>query len=95
MLQKAHTALRMRGVMKNLIFATVLAVSVTGCTTLEKTATGAGAGAAIGAAATHSVGGAIVGAFIGGIGTFLATTADGYCQYRRYDGRIITRRCHF
>lgn len=81
--------------MKNLIIGCLLAVSLAGCTTIEKTASGAGVGAAIGAATTKTVGGAVVGAFIGGIGTFLATTADGRCQYRRYDGRIITRRCHF
>ncbi|MGI9399729.1 MAG: hypothetical protein ACR2O0_00620 [Rhizobiaceae bacterium] len=81
--------------MKKLTIGVLLAISLAGCTTIEKTATGAGVGAAIGAATTKTVGGAVVGAFVGGIGTFLATTADGFCQYRRFDGTIITRRCHF
>jgi hypothetical protein len=81
--------------MKNLILGSVLALALAGCTTMEKTASGSLAGAAIGAAATKSVPGAVVGAFIGGIGTFLATTANGQCQYRAPDGSIITRRCHY
>lgn len=81
--------------MKKFIAASLLALSLAGCTTVEQTATGAGVGAVVGATATKSVAGAVVGAFIGGIGTYLATTADGRCRYRALDGRIITRRCHY
>ena len=81
--------------MKKIILASLMAITLAGCTTFEKTASGAAAGAAIGGVATKSVGGAVAGAFIGGIGTFLVEVADGFCQYRRSDGRVITRRCHY
>jgi len=47
----------------------VTAVGLAGCTTGEKIATGAGVGAAIGAATTHSLGGVLIGAAIGGVAT--------------------------
>jgi len=82
-------------VMKKSAIAAVAALTLAACTTVEKTASGTGVGALVGAVATDSVGGAVVGAFIGGIGTYLATTADGNCQYRNSRGQVYTRRCHW
>ena len=81
--------------MKSLFIVSAMALSLAACSTAEKTATGAGVGAVVVGAATSSVGGAVVGAFIGGFGTYLATTANGNCQYRRRDGSIYTRKCHY
>lgn len=73
----------------------VVVGALVGCTTTEKTASGAGIGAAIGAVASNSVGGAVAGALIGGFGTFLVELADGQCQYRNSRGRVYTTRCHW
>jgi len=69
--------------------------ALTACTTVEKTAAGAGVGAAAGAAITRSAGGAVAGALIGGFGTFLLEVSDGMCQYRNSKGQIYTTRCHW
>ena len=82
-------------VMKKSAIAIVAALTLAACTTAEKTVSGTGVGAAIGAVATRSVGGAVVGAVIGGFGTYIATTANGNCQYRNSKGQIYTRRCHW
>ena len=82
-------------VIKKCAIAAVAALAITACTTAEKTATGTGVGALVGAVATNSVGGAVVGAMIGGIGTYIATTGGGNCQYRDANGHIYTRRCHW
>ncbi|MCC0035789.1 MAG: hypothetical protein H6887_11060 [Hoeflea sp.] len=65
------------------------------CTTTEKTVSGAGIGAAVGAIATNSAGGAVAGALIAGFGTYLFETADGRCQYRNSKGKVYTTRCHW
>ncbi|WP_419911148.1 hypothetical protein [Hoeflea sp.] len=49
----------------------------------------------VGGAVTRSAGGAVVGALIGGFGTYLAETADGRCQYRNSRGQVYTTRCHY
>ena len=82
-------------VMKKSAIAAVAALTLAACTTAEKTASGTGVGALVGAVATDSVGGALIGGAIGGIGTYLATTADGNCQYRNSRGQVYTRRCHW
>jgi hypothetical protein len=82
-------------VMKKSAIAAIAALTLAACTTAEKTASGTGVGAAVGAVATKSVGGAVVGAVIGGFGTYIATTADGNCQYRNSKGQVYTRRCHW
>ena len=82
-------------VMKKCAIAAIAALTLTACTTTEKTASGTGVGALVGAIATDSVGGAVVGGLIGGLGTFIAVTAGGNCQYRNSKGQIYTRRCHW
>ncbi|WP_421855365.1 hypothetical protein [Oricola sp.] len=81
--------------MLTLSVVVIAAGAIAGCTTAEKTASGAGVGAIVGAAATNSAGGAVVGALIGGFGTFLVETADGRCQYRNSRGQVYTTRCHW
>ncbi len=84
--------------MKMLAAALVIlsAGSLAACTSNERTATGAGVGAAIGAAvSSNPLGGAAVGAVIGGFGTYIAEVADGKCQYRNSKGQIYTTRCHW
>ena len=81
--------------MKGLVIAFAAATTLAACTTTEKTASGAGVGAAVGAIATKSAGGAVAGALIGGFGTFLIETADGRCQYRNSRGQVYTTRCHW
>lgn len=76
--------------------AAIVAVgTLTACTTTEKTASGAGIGAAVGAIASKSAGGAVAGALIGGFGTYLVEVADGKCQYRNSKGQVYTTRCHW
>ncbi len=82
-------------VMKNSAIAAVAALALTACTTVEKTAIGTGAGAAIGALAFRTPLGLVAGAVIGGVGTYLVNTGDGNCQYRNSNGQIYTRRCHW
>ncbi len=77
------------------VIALALILPLAACTTAEKTASGAGIGAAVGAVATRSAGGAVAGALIGGIGTYLWEVGDGKCQYRNSKGQIYTRRCHW
>ncbi len=81
--------------MKALVIAFFAAAALTACTTTEKTATGTGIGAAVGAAAFRTPLGLVAGAVIGGVGTYIATTRDGNCQYRNSKGQIYTRRCHW
>jgi len=83
--------------MRVLKVAIVLAAvgTLAACTTTEKTASGAGIGAAVGAIASKSAGGAVAGALIGGFGTFLFEVADGKCQYRNSRGQVYTARCHW
>jgi len=73
----------------------LLAATLGGCTTAEKTLTGTAAGATAGALLTNSVGGAVAGAVIAGFGTFLLETADGKCQYRNSKGQVYTTKCHW
>ena len=82
-------------VMKKCAIAAVAALAITACTTAEKTATGTGVGALVGAAVFRTPAGLLAGAAIGGIGTYLATTGGGNCQYRDANGHIYTRRCHW
>jgi hypothetical protein len=82
-------------VMKKCAIAAIAALALTACTTLEKTATGTGVGAAVGAIAFQTPLGLVAGAVIGGVGTYLATTGGGNCQYRNSKGQIYTRRCHW
>ena len=82
-------------VLKKCAIAAVAALTLTACTTAERTASGAGIGAAVGAAAFRTPAGLVAGALIGGVGTYIATTANGNCQYRNSRGQIYTRRCHW
>ena len=81
--------------MKALVIALVAAVALTACTTVEKTAIGTGAGAAIGGLVFQTPLGLVAGAVIGGVGTYLVNTGNGNCQYRNSKGQIYTRRCHW
>lgn len=81
--------------MRALLIAIAAAATLTACTTTERTIAGTGIGAAVGGLATRSAGGAIAGALIGGIGTYLYEAGDGKCRYRNSRGRIIIRRCHW
>lgn len=86
--------------MKNILIAAavVSSMALAGCTTSEKIASGAGVGAAIGAATTHNLGGALAGAAIGGIGTaiFVKNQHNGWCTYRNPNtGRLFTARCRY
>ena len=78
-----------------LAIVTATCLALTACTTAEKTVSGAGVGALVGAAVSDSPGGLVAGALIGGVGTYLATTRDGNCQYRNSRGQVFTRRCHW
>ena len=82
-------------VMKKLAIAAIAALALTACTTAEKTVTGTGVGALVGAAVSNSPGAVVAGAVIGGVGTYLATTSGGNCQYRNSKGQVYTRRCHW
>ena len=82
-------------VMKKYAIAAIAALALTACTTLEKTATGTGVGAAVGAIAFNTPLGVVAGALIGGGITYLANAGDGNCQYRNSKGQIYTRRCHW
>ena len=82
--------------MKKLIVAVALVGILASCTPEEKgTAIGAGAGAAIGGAVTHSWGGAAVGAVAGGlIGNLIGRSQrPGYCIYRDRHGQRYEARC--
>jgi hypothetical protein len=81
--------------MNTILVALAATFALAACTTVEKTAAGAGVGAAAGAALTRSAGGAVAGALIGGFGTFLVEVGDGQCQYRNSKGQIYTTRCHW
>ena len=82
-------------VMKKCAIAAIAALALTACTTVEKTAIGTGVGAAVGGLAFRTPLGLVAGAVIGGVGTYIATTANGNCQYRNSKGQIYTRRCHW
>ncbi len=73
------------------------AIGLAGCTTGEKIATRAGAGAAIGAATTNSLGGALIGAGIGAIATAVVVKDmhNGWCTYRAPSGRLYNARCRY
>lgn len=73
------------------------AIGLAGCTTGEKIASGAGVGAAIGAATTHSLGGALIGAGIGALATavIVKDMHNGWCTYRAPSGRLYNARCHY
>jgi hypothetical protein len=75
----------------------VTAVGLAGCTTGEKIATGAGVGAAIGAATTHSLGGVLIGAALGGVATAIVVKDlhNGWCTYQAHDGHRYNARCHY
>ena len=76
-----------------IVVASVAALSA--CTTAERTATGAAVGGAVGGLATGSAGGVAAGAVIAGLGTYLYQTRDGQCRYRKSNGTIVTRKCHW
>ena len=82
-------------VMNKCAIAGIAALALAACTTAEKTVSGAGVGALVGAVVSNSPGAIVAGAAIGGIGTYLATTSDGNCRYRNSHGHIFTRRCHW
>ncbi|MEJ0097643.1 MAG: hypothetical protein WDM84_06605 [Bauldia sp.] len=54
-------------------------------------------GAAIGAATTHSLGGALIGAAIGGVGTAIVVkdNHNGWCTYRARDGHLYNAHCRY
>jgi len=79
----------------SMALAVVAAVTLAGCTTTERTATGAGVGAVVGGVLGKSPGGVVAGALIGGFGTYIAEVADGRCQYRNSRGEVYTTRCHW
>lgn len=83
--------------MKNFIYAAAVAMTVAGCTTVERdAAVGGVAGAAIGGLATGRVEGAVIGGVVGAAGGVLLgqATRRGYCEYRdRRSGRIYVDRC--
>ena len=81
--------------MRALVISLVAALALAGCTTSERVASGAVAGGVAGGAIARNPGGVVVGALIGGVGTFIAETADGQCQYRNSQGQVYTRRCHW
>jgi hypothetical protein len=71
--------------MMKLVYALVasLMLAITGCTTAEQAGTVGGTE------------GALIGAVAGGVGGYLiGRTADGRCQYRTRDGRIVYDRCY-
>jgi hypothetical protein len=80
-----------------LVLTAASALGLAGCTTGEKIATGAGVGAAIGAASTHTLGGALIGAGIGAIATAVVVKDlhNGWCTYRAPSGRLYNARCHY
>ncbi len=82
-------------VIKKWAIAAIAALALAACTTAEKTVSGAGVGALVGAVVSNSPGAIVAGAAIGGIGTYLATTSDGNCRYRNSKGQVFTRRCHW
>ncbi len=75
----------------------VSAMGLAGCTTGENIASGAGVGAAIGAATTHTLGGALIGGAIGGIGTAIVVKNmhNGWCTYRSRSGHLYNARCRY
>lgn len=83
--------------MKKLFIVAAALVSLTACTTTEKTAAvGAGAGAIIGGVTTNTVAGAAVGAAIGGVaGALVGRVAgsDEMCYYRDSRGNLYRDYC--
>lgn len=82
--------------MKKIIAAVAIIGTLAACTPEERgTAIGAGAGAAIGGAVTHSWGGAAVGAVAGGlVGNLIGRShRQGYCIYRDRHGNRYEARC--
>jgi uncharacterized protein YcfJ len=82
--------------MKKIIVAIALIGTLASCTPEERgTAIGAGAGAAIGGAVTHSWGGAAVGAVAGGlVGNLIGRSQrQGYCIYRDRNGNRYEAPC--
>ena len=83
---------------KTIVALTVVsAIGLAGCTTGENIASGAGVGAAIGAATTHSLGGALIGAGIGALATavIVKDLHNGWCTYRAPSGRLYNARCRY
>jgi len=85
--------------MKQIVIAVAMVstLAVAGCTTGEKIATGAGVGAAIGGAATHTLVGAAIGAGIGAVATavIVKNYHNGWCTYRAADGHLYRARCNY
>lgn len=83
--------------MKKLVIAIALIGTLASCTPEEQgTAIGAGSGAIIGGAVSHSWGGAAVGAVAGGlVGNLIGRSQrQGYCVYRDRYGRRYEARCN-
>lgn len=81
--------------MKQLAIVLLCIAALSGCTTAQRTATGAGVGAAAGGLLTGTAGGAVAGALIAGFGTYLYETRDGKCRYRNSKGKVYTTKCHW
>lgn len=81
--------------MKALVISLAAALALAGCTTSERVASGAVAGGVAGGIIGKNPGGVVVGALIGGFGTFIAEVADGRCQYRNSKGEVYTTKCHW
>ncbi|MDE1156727.1 MAG: YMGG-like glycine zipper-containing protein [Neorhizobium sp.] len=83
--------------MKKLLLVAAMVGALASCTSTEKgTAIGAGSGALIGGAVSHSWGGAAVGAVAGGlVGAAIGESQKhpGYCVYRDRYGRTYEARC--
>jgi uncharacterized protein YcfJ len=83
--------------MMKIVYALVasLMLAITGCTTAEQAGTVGAVGGGLVGAAIGGTEGALIGAVAGGVGGYLiGRTADGRCQYRTRDGRIVYDRCY-
>lgn len=80
--------------MKRIFAIIVVGLSISACTTTEKTAvTGAAIGAGAGALINGGKG-AVAGAVIGGVaGTLIGKAQDGRCIYRDRNGRTYRASC--
>jgi surface antigen len=76
-----------------LVLTACSALAVAGCTTNQGVLAGGATGAAAGALATRSVGGAIFGAGVGALaGAVLVNSSNNMCTYRYHD-RLYRERC--
>ena len=83
--------------MKKLLILAAAVLSLSACSTTEKTAAiGAGTGAVIGGVASGNVYGAAAGAIVGGAaGALIGHVADSknMCTYRAKNGKLYTDYC--